>query len=186
VADMTTGRSVLLPGWRGEPAGQRLIAGAPATAAPLLLMPGVPSGRPCNLQLATCLQNEKDYNYGLPAIRFRPSSVDEAPAYLADPVFSECTVPIVYYRCAGQRMPWADVPACLCVCVCVRASMGTAHWQQATQAPITLLASGARWNNTPLDSTPLPACLPACLPAATTWSTWRTPSATTPPACTAP
>ena len=106
------------------------------------------------------MQNEKDYNYSLPAIRFRPSSVDEAPAYLADPLFSDCTVPIVYYRCGvwlaaclpaawllpALAMGWH---ACL-LCVCVRAwaaltataAASTAHCRQASApAPAACLSA---------------------------------------------
>lgn len=42
-------------------------------------------------------QGEKDYHYGLPSIHVRPASADEAAPYLALPLFSSCTVPIVYY-----------------------------------------------------------------------------------------
>jgi hypothetical protein len=44
-----------------------------------------------------CEQGEKDYHYSLPPIHVRPASADEAAPYLARPLFSSCTVPIVYY-----------------------------------------------------------------------------------------
>lgn len=39
----------------------------------------------------------RDYRYALPPIKVRPASSQEGTAYLADPAFSACTVPIVWY-----------------------------------------------------------------------------------------
>ena len=43
------------------------------------------------------LQTVKDYMRVLKPIEFRPASADEAVPYLADPAFSSCTVPIIWY-----------------------------------------------------------------------------------------
>ena len=43
------------------------------------------------------LQGAKDYHYGLPQLHARAASIAEPTPYLADPVFSSCTVPILYY-----------------------------------------------------------------------------------------
>lgn len=47
------------------------------------------------------LQGAHEYRHRLPPLQFRASSADEATPYLAEPVFSSCTVPVVYYRSAG-------------------------------------------------------------------------------------
>lgn len=44
-----------------------------------------------------CPQLAKDFHYGLPQMHVRTASTAEPAPYLADPVFSSCTVPIVYY-----------------------------------------------------------------------------------------
>ena len=41
-------------------------------------------------------QNARDYRYGHPPIRVRPASSQEGTAYLAQPAFSSCTVPIIW------------------------------------------------------------------------------------------
>lgn len=39
----------------------------------------------------------RDYRYANPPIRVRPASAAEGTPYLAEPVFSSCTVPVVWY-----------------------------------------------------------------------------------------
>ncbi|PSC72728.1 hypothetical protein C2E20_3963 [Micractinium conductrix] len=39
----------------------------------------------------------RDYRYALPSIRVRPASAAEGAPYLAEPVFSDCTLPVVLY-----------------------------------------------------------------------------------------
>ena len=41
-------------------------------------------------------QNARDYRYGHPPIHVRPASSQEGTAYLAQPAFSSCTVPIIW------------------------------------------------------------------------------------------
>ena len=62
-----------------------------------LALPSFPL--PARLPATWCLlvQSARDYRYALPPIRGRPASATEGVAYLADPVFSSCTVPIVWY-----------------------------------------------------------------------------------------
>lgn len=44
------------------------------------------------------LQGARDYRNRLPPLHFRAASANEPVPYLAQPVFSSCTVPVVYYR----------------------------------------------------------------------------------------
>ena len=55
---------------------------------------------PLTATLVTALlpQGAREYRYRLPPLQSRASSADEATPYLAEPVFSSCTVPVVYYR----------------------------------------------------------------------------------------
>ena len=43
-------------------------------------------------------QERADQKVGLPPIHVRPASKQEPRAYLAEPAFSTCTVPVVYYQ----------------------------------------------------------------------------------------
>ncbi len=51
---------------------------------------------PPGTHLLALSQNARDYRYGNPPIRVRPASSQEGAAYLAQPAFSSCTVPIIW------------------------------------------------------------------------------------------
>ena len=64
-----------------------------------------PSCCRCNY---TLLQDARDYRYAHPPIRVRPASSQEGAAYLAQPVFSSCTVPIVWCGPGAAALVWAS------------------------------------------------------------------------------
>ncbi|PRW58044.1 hypothetical protein C2E21_3663 [Chlorella sorokiniana] len=68
-----------------------------ATRAPAELPLLEPSHRHSHYVLSHRDTGAREYRYPLPPLQFRASSTDEALPYLAEPVFSSCTVPVVYY-----------------------------------------------------------------------------------------
>ncbi|KAL4443683.1 hypothetical protein ABPG75_011420 [Micractinium tetrahymenae] len=46
----------------------------------------------------------RDYRYALAPTRVRPASASEGAPYLADPLFSECTIPVVWYPMWASNM----------------------------------------------------------------------------------
>lgn len=52
--------------------------------------------RPSRAPQPAPTQAARDYRYANPPIRVRPASAAEGAAYLADPAFSSCTVPVVW------------------------------------------------------------------------------------------
>lgn len=68
-----------------------------ATRAPVELPLLEPSHRHSHYVLQHKDTGAREYRYRLPPLQSRASSADEATPYLAEPVFSSCTVPVVYY-----------------------------------------------------------------------------------------
>lgn len=77
-----------------------------------------PSSYTACLRLCSLLQSGRDYRYANPPLRVRPASDQEGAAYLAQPVFSSCTVPVLWYPLwlANVAHFFRGVWICSCQC----------------------------------------------------------------------